>query len=235
MKICTVVLLACGVTQAAAEPNSAPVSSIRVMGEGLITTSPDRAQIDVGVLTQAQHSQPAAAQNAKQLDAVLNALRKLLGPGADIKTINYSLNPNYQYHPDGAQPTITGYTATNVVRITLDDLPKMGAVIDTATAAGANNVQSVQFTVRDPQRVRAQALREAALAARAEAEALASALSLKIIRVLAVEEEGVPRVPMNQITVASARKLTESEPTPIQPGSIGVNANVTLTVEVAPR
>lgn len=205
------------------------------MGEAVVTSKPDRAQIDVGVLTQAPQSEPAAAQNASQLAAVMNALHKLLGTNADLRTVNYALNPNYQYHPDGGQPTITGYTATNVVRVSLDDLAKVGMVIDTATRAGANHVESVRFTVRDPEALRAQALRDAALKARAEAEALASALSLKIIRILSAEESRAISVPINEVTVTAFRKEAASAPTPIQPGTIDVTADVTLTVEVGPR
>ena len=205
------------------------------MGEAVVTSKPDRAQIDVGVLTQAPQSEPAAAQNARQLAAVTNALHKLLGTSADLMTVNYALNPNYQYHPDGGQPTITGYTATNVVRVSLDDLAKVGMVIDTATRAGANHVESVRFTVRDPEALRALALRDAALKARAEAEALASALSLKIIRILSAEESRAISVPINEVTVPAFRREGASAPTPIQPGTIDVTADVTLTVEVGPR
>ena len=111
-----------------------------------------------------------------QVDAVLAAVRKAAGPGAVLKTVSYALNPNYQYHPNGGEPTIEGYTALNVVRVTLDELRKIGAVIDAATQAGANHVQGIQFTLRDQDAVRAEALREAALRARGEADVLAAAL-----------------------------------------------------------
>src|SRR6185437_16820381 len=97
-------------------------------------------------------------------------------------TVSYTLNPNYQYHPNGGEPTLEGYTAANVVQLTLDELPKIGAVIDAATQAGANRIQGIQFTLRDQDAVRAQALREAATRARAEVDVLASALGLKVLR-----------------------------------------------------
>ena len=66
--------------------------SIRVTGEGAVTTKPDQAQIDIGVVTEAGNAQAAATQNAEKLDAVLSELRKALGPGADIKITSYSFN-----------------------------------------------------------------------------------------------------------------------------------------------
>ncbi len=220
-------------SQAIAQQNASPVSSIRVTGESIVNAKPDRVQIDVGVVTQAAQSQAAASQNAERVDAVLSALRKAVGPATDIKTFSYSLNPNYVYPPNGGQPTIKGYTASNIVRISLDDLAKIGSVIDTATQAGANSVQGIQFTLRDSQGVRSQALREAVTKARADAETLATALGLKVVRVLSVEDNSSPGVvPVRpQVMMAAARKGPE---TSIEPGTIDVNANVTLTVEVSP-
>jgi len=207
------------------------VSSIRVTGDSIVTAKPDRVQIDIGVMTRAPQSLAAASQNASRLNAVLASLRKAVCPGTDIRTISYTLSPDYQYHPNGGEPTLLGYTATNVVRITLDELPKIGTVIDAATQAGANRVQDIQFTLRDSQAVRAQALREAAITARGEADTLAAALGLKVVRILSVEEttQGIMPVRNAMLVMAEARA-----PTPIQPGTIDVNANVTLTVEVAP-
>ena len=211
-----------------------PLSSIRVTGEAKVTAQPDRVQIDIGVTTRAPSSQEAAAQNARQVEAVLDAVRKATGPAAVLKTISYSLNPNYEYHSSG-EPTVTGYTAANVVQVTLDDLDKIGSVIDSATQAGANHVQGIQFTLRDQDAVRAQALREAAIRARAEAEVLAAALGLKVVRVLSVEESSPRLVPLLlPAGAARHRPAASAVPTPVEAGTLDVTADVTLTVEVSP-
>jgi uncharacterized protein len=213
---------------------SPPLSSIRVSGDARVTARPDRVQIDIGVSNQAQHSEQAAADNARQVDAVLAALRPAAGPGAELKTISYSLSPNYQYHPGGGQPTLIGYTAVNVVRVTLDDLGRMGRVIDAATRAGANRVQGIQFTLRDQDAVRAQALHEAAVRARAEADVLAAALGLKILRVLTVEESSPRMMPIRPLMVPAARAAAAEVTTPVEEGTLDITAEVTLSVEVGP-
>ncbi len=235
MKIFLAALLTCAVSQVNGQQITSPLSSIRVTGDATVSAKPDRAQIDVGVLTQEKQSQNAAAQNAKQIESVLAALHKLLGPDADIKTINYTLSPDYQYRPIGGKASVSSYTAMNVVRVTVDDLDKVGSVIDTATQAGANHVESVRFTVRDPQVLHSQAIREAALKARANAEALASALSLKITRTLTVEETGEPSAAAPDMSIMDSREASGPAPTAIQSGSFVVTANVALTVEVAAR
>lgn len=213
-----------------------PVSSIRVTAEGKVTAKPDRVEIDIGVVTRAPKSQDAAAQNARQVDAVLAAVRQATGSTATLKTVSYTLTPEYQYHSaagsSGGEPTLIGYTAANTVQVTLDDLARIGGVIDAATRSGANQVQNIRFTLRDQDAVRAEALRQAAARARAEAEVLAAALGVRVERVLHAEENSPRVAPLYQ---PMARAVASAPvPTPIEPGSLDVNAEVTLTVEVSP-
>jgi hypothetical protein len=75
-----------------------------------VSIKPDQAQIQFAVLTTATTAQAAANQNATQVTAVLTPLGAVLGPNPDIKTLSYSLNPNYT-HPQNGQPILTGHTA----------------------------------------------------------------------------------------------------------------------------
>jgi len=226
--------LACG-TAAATFAQQPPVSSIRVTGDARVTAKPDRVQIDVGVTTRAALSQDAASQNARELEAVLAAVRKAAGPTAVLRTLSYSLTPNYRYHPKEGEPTIEGYTALNVVQVQLDDLTRIGAVIDAATQSGANRVQGIQFTLRDQDTVRAQALREAATRARAEVDVLAAALGVKVLRILSVEESSPRFAPVRVYGGAARAMNAEAAPqTQVESGTLDVTADVTLSVEVGP-
>jgi len=236
---CAALLSACAAATAPAwaQGAAAPpaLSSIRVSGDARVSARPDRVLIDLGVQTQAPLSQDAASANARQLEAVLAAVRKAGGPGAQLKTLTYSLSPNYQYHSSGGEPTIVGYTALNVVQVTLDELARIGDVIDAATRAGANRVQGIQFTLRDQDAVRAAALREAATRARAEADVLAGALSLRVLRVLTAEESSPQIIPVRaRMAVARAAVSAAEVPTPVEAGTLEVSASVALTVEVGP-
>ena len=226
--------VAAAMAPAFAQQAAPALSSIRVTGDSKVTARPDRVQIDLGVTTRAAHSQEAATENARQVDAVLAAVRKATGPAAVLRTISYSLNPTYQYHPNGEEPTITGYSAVNVVQVTLDDLAKIGTVIDSATLAGANHVQGIQFTLRDQDAVRAEALRQAATRARAQADVLAAALALKVVRVLSVEENSPRLVPVRAYMGAPRTAAVSAAATPVEAGTLDVTADVMLTVEVSP-
>src|SRR5438094_309397 len=79
---------------------------IRAIGEATVSVKPDEAKVQFSVVTQAATAQDAADRNASQVTAVLAALRSVLGPNADLKTLSYSLNPNYNNPPGGGQPML---------------------------------------------------------------------------------------------------------------------------------
>jgi uncharacterized protein YggE len=218
--------------QAQEPPEKKEPSTIRVTGESTVEAKPDQAELVLGVMTQASTGQAAAAQNAQKLDAVIGQLRKTLGAGAEIKTLSYSLSPNFRYPKEGGQPSIAGYTASNTVEVKIGDLPQAGKVIDIATQSGANQVQSLRFTLKDEQAALNRALREAAARAKAKVDALAAELGLKVVRVLRVEEGGQPIRPI--YAEAMAMKASDmSAQTPVEAGMIEVHATVSLTVEIA--
>jgi uncharacterized protein YggE len=217
-----------------AQEAAARAAQIRATGEAVIRARPDQAQIELGVSTQAPTAQAAAAQNAAQLEAVLARLRKLLDRKAEIRTATYSLVPNYRYPREGGKPEITGYTATNLVLIESRDLEGLGSLIDAATQAGANTIHSLRFLLRDEDAVRLEALRQATQKARANAEAMAAAAGLKILRIVSIEQTPAPSFrPMREIAMARAAEVA-APTTPIEAGAIEVHASVTLVAEVGP-
>lgn len=229
----SILLLATVLSAAAAMPMTAQTvedrrRSIQTTGEAVITAEPNRARIDVGVTTQAQTSQAAAEQNAARSQAVLTRLRTVIGQTGEIRTVGYDLTPNYTYPQQGGEPKLTGYTASNTVRVTLDDLTKVGSVIDTATQAGANQIRSLQFMLKDERPSVDQALRQASQNAMRKAEAIAAALGVKTIRVLSATESGGAPVPVREAFTMRA----QATQTPVEPGTIEVRGSVTLTVEI---
>lgn len=203
--------------------------ALRVHGAATVSAQPDQAQFDIGVVTQAPNVSAAVSQNAAQTNAVMNELKSLVS-GSDIKTINFSVNPNYQYPKDGKPAIITGYTANNTVRLTLNDLSKIPTVIDAATKSGANSLNRLTYLLKDERSVRAKALAEAATQAQAGAEALAASLKVKLGRLLRAEE-GQPVVvsPAREMILAKAQS---TDMTPVSPGTIDVHADVNLTYEI---
>ncbi len=207
--------------------------SVTVTGEGIVTAEPDVAEIEIGVVTEAKAAPQASKENAAKLAKVIAEVKKLLGPGDELKTIGYSLNPNYRYPREGGKPELTGYTATNVVRVRTGALQGVGSLIDTATQSGANKIQRLVFTLKDEDAAKREALRNATAKAKSKAEDVARALGLKIARVLSVNEGEQAFRPVMRELRAGAVMAQEAAPTPVEAGTIQIRSTVTLTAELA--
>jgi hypothetical protein len=159
--------------------------------------------------------------------AVLAALTQLLGAGADIKTVNYSVGPEYNY-PQNASPVLIDYVANNTVEVTLSTIPMIGSVIDAATQAGATSVSGLRFSLKDPEPARRQALQLATMQAKTHAEAMASGVGAKVGAIVSIQESTVARV-QGGVTGTTGGAAT---PTPVEPGRIQVQASVVFEAEL---
>jgi len=207
--------------------------TITVTGEALISAEPDQAQLDIGVVTQARTAPEASKENAERLGRVLSEIKKLLGKADEVKTSGYALTPTYRY-PQGGKPEIVGYNASNTIRIKTTNLDLVGRLIDSTMQAGANNVNRLVFTLKDEQSAQLEALRAASLKARSKAEAIATALGLKIVKITAVTEgERMIQPIVRQVTALRAEAAPAQ--TPVEPGTVDVRSTVSMTVEVTPQ
>lgn len=204
---------------------------IEVMGEAQVEVPPDLAVLDFGVATQAPTAAEAARHNSDRMEAVLAAVRMRLGVDARITTGSYTLQTNYTSPRDGSPPKVIGYTASNVVQLKTRALARVGETIDTAIAAGANQVQRIVFTLSDDTTARRDALRMAVSRARDKTQTIASALGVKTgpVHSLVEQEVGGVRPLMRQ---GAAMSIESAAQTPVEPGQIEVRARVVLTTVI---
>lgn len=205
---------------------------IQAFGTGTVLATPDQAVVNVGVVTQESTAAEAAAQCARQTDLVLNQLRKMLGAGSRLRTIGYSVRPDYQLPKPGSAAGIRGYTATNTVEITLNDLSLVGKILDSASKTGANSISNLQYELKDPSEWRARALKDAAAKARASAEAIAAGLGLKISKIISAEEyfgDDSGGMYKKAAPPSPARAVTE---TPLEVGMVEITTVVMLRAEL---
>ncbi len=122
--------------------------------------------------------------NAEQTRATLSRLHTVIRSDEEISTISYAISPNYR--TENGKSSISGYTASNTVEVSTDDLADAGKLIDAASAGGANQIQNLQFGLQDQNRAEAQALNHASLEARSNAAAMANALGVKLGAVISM-------------------------------------------------
>ncbi len=201
--------------------------TITVVGKGSVSVTPDKARLSVAVVTRAKRADTAAEENARATDAVLSALEKLIGPDDELRTGRYSLGADYDYVNRAGQRErkLVGYTASNSVIVTTAVLDTVGKLIDAAVAAGANEINGLEFLLSDEADARRRAIAAAGALALAEADSIAKSLGVRrgaLLEASTAESSPPPR-PMMRMAMAAESAGAD---TPIAPGSIEVTARV---------
>lgn len=223
-------------------PNQNTYTRITVLGDSQAKIAPDTAVITFSVVTQGKQAVEAQQQNATKSGAVKKAVEAVTADAkTEIQTSNYSLNPEQDYY-SGRMPKILGYEVRNTVTVSIDKLDRVGAIIDAATAAGANSVQGIQFVIGENSPAQGAALALATQQAMAKADSVAASLGGKIVRVVQSVEGGVPPQMVepsyhgNAGLSANAMLGVERKPeirTPVQAGDQVVRSQVILIVDIA--
>jgi uncharacterized protein YggE len=216
-------------TAAQQAPEAPPF--LMVTGTGEASVPSDRARIDFMVETQAPTAAAAASQNADRMDAVMKALKATGGATVTIETGGYDLSPVYRQPSRTGNdiPTVEAYRAVNHVRVRVDDVARVGALIDAGVGAGGNRIAGLSFEAKDPEPGRVAALKLAVARARAEAETVATAMGATLGAPLEVnvsaDYSSPPPMPMYRMVMDQAQA---SAPTPVSPGEQVVRANVSI-------
>ncbi len=135
---------------------------ITVEAQGISYASPDLATISLGVTTEAATAEKAVKDNTKKMNDVIAKIKELGIESKDVQSTNYYLNPRYDWS-EAKGNYQNGYTISQDISIKVRDLTKVGEVLTTSTEAGANVVGSVNFSIENPEKAKAEA-REIAIA-----------------------------------------------------------------------
>jgi uncharacterized protein YggE len=216
----------------AQSPSQSLQPQIITVGQGEVRVVPDRATVTVGVQSRAGTAAEASAINARKQKAVTEAIRAKGVAQDQIATSGFGVQPEMKYDKPGSPPTVVGYLVTNLVTVQLQQTDKAGPVIDASIAAGADEIQSLAFSISNPDSARRAAIAIAVSRAKGDAEAAAKAAggALGTMLELTVGEFEIPAPrPM-----AFAARMKESPATPIEAGMEPVRASVTVRWQFVP-
>jgi uncharacterized protein len=214
----------------ATPPAQGPASGLAVAAEGQVSAPPDVAHVNLGVQTEAPSAQAAMQANAQAIAAVIAAVQGAGIPENRIRTLGVNVTPiTAPGRPsDGTPPQTVGYRATNTINVTVDEVARAGAVLDAGIGAGANVANGLSFGFKDASALRRQALDQAARIARADADALAAALGVRVTGIrLAEEQGGVTPVPQPRAMAAEGA----GGAVPVQPGQLTITASVRIVFD----
>jgi len=201
-----------------------------ITGDGNVSVKPDIATVNVGVQANGTTVQSVQDTLNKNINAVSQAVKKTGVDEKDIKTSNYNLSPMYDY--TNSVQRITGYQASSNLTIKVRKIDTANAVIDAATAAGANNVGGITFDVDDKAKAEDEARKLAVADAKTKADLAARTAGFKLGKIINYQEStgGIRPVPM--YAKADMAVGLGGAPTQLQTGETDIQMSVTLTYEV---
>ena len=179
-------------------PDATPAPSVIIVsGNAQLLVAPDEATVRLGVVRQAPAAQTAQEQANAAVQEILSNIGKAGVPANQIQTARLVLTPVYAPRNSDSRdaPRIVAYNATNSVSVRLNNLSLVGGVIDAGLKAGANQLEGVQFGLRNDTASREEALKQAVQEARSKAQVMADALRVNLVEVLEASEGGVSVVP----------------------------------------
>jgi uncharacterized protein YggE len=195
-------------------------------GEAVLKRAPDRAFVNVTVETRAKSPRDAQRLNAEAMTAVRERLTQARIPREAIRTLGYDLQQEFDFA--GGKRTPRDFVARNTIEVQLDDIARVGELLDVVVQGGATAVSGVRFDLQDREKAEREALRLAVTDGRARAEAAAAGAGRAVDRVVKVEDVRDGPITMAR-PMMMAMKSADAPETPVEPGLIEIRARVTVT------
>ncbi len=202
-----------------------------VTGTGEVTSVPDTAMINLGVNKKAPTTESAKDQVNKIINQITKDLKALGIEEKDIKTTNFSVNPNYNYSPEGQKSD--GYNVDANIQVKIKSVDIANQAIDIATRDGATQVGGVQFVPDDEKQkeLESKARKVAIKNAKEKAESIAADAGIHLGRIVDVQEnEDYPK-PVQYEGLQADKVAKQSEPTKLNPGENKITSTVSLSYE----
>lgn len=207
--------------------------TLRVSAQGKVSAIPDTATITVGVTSQGTTPVDTKNANNQKINQVIAFIKQQGVESEDITTSQFNSSPRYNYA--NGQSTIAGYQADQSVTVLIHKIDKsqsqLETILDGVVNAGANQVQGVNFSFSDPDKLQIEARKIAIKNAKEKAHELADETDLRLGRIININPHEnsmpMPYSPMNL-----ALKAAPSVSPTIEPGKQEVVENIDLIFEV---
>lgn len=219
-----------GKSVAAEEKTAQPTKrTLNVVGQGTVKAAPDIAYITLGITTEDKNAKTAQTNNAQAMSKVIETIKAEEIKNDDIKTVDYSIHPKYSYNKETGESKITGYMVNNSVQVTVRDITKTGKIIDLAAQNGVNVSHNISFGLSDYEKYYNEALKKAVEIAKNRAKTIAGTIGVTLDVPVSISENG-GYSPVYEYR-ANYNMKEASVSTPIEAGTITIQANVNMTYE----
>lgn len=159
-----------------------------VVGRGSVAAKPDMAHIRFGVSKRDKSAKVAAKALQNSISKVLNAVRELEAvQERDLRTTRLSLHEQQPNRHEGeGKKGEREYLAQSQVELRLKEIDALALVLDTASEAGANEVESIDFDIQRPEPLQKQARALAIKDAKQQAQTMAANAGLSLGRIMTI-------------------------------------------------
>jgi uncharacterized protein YggE len=233
-----VALLACLllVAPVAAQSTHAP-GIISLTGTGEVSGTPDMATISSGVVTHGKIARIALDANTFAMNEIFALLQSTGIEQKDIQTSGFSVQPQYNYSDQRdangypLPPRISGYQVSNTLTIHVRNLDNLGALLDSSVSVGANQINSITFSVTDTAPLYNNARRAAMADAFAKAELYAQAAGVTLGNIISISEGSPVSLPQPEM-VMMARMAEAPTAVPVAAGELGFSKQISVVWEL---
>jgi uncharacterized protein YggE len=224
-----VVIAVAGAAYAQSPPAEPPRDVVVTTGEAVVKRAADEAFVVVAAENRAKSPAEAQKATAAAMTGVLQALKRVGLAGEAVRTLQYELQPEFDYA--GGRQTLRGYVARNSVEVRVEPIERVGEIVDLAVQSGAATVTNLRFDVKGREALEQEALAKAVQAARGRADAAAKGAGRTIERIVKIEDQGLGDT-LPRPYMAAMRGEAAAPQTPIAPGEVEIRARVTLTAQL---
>lgn len=198
---------------------------ITANGKASITATPDVAWVNVGVISEKPTVEAAQAEVNRNVDKILATLKQLGVKDANIKTINFSINPVYVWNEPAKENRLSGYSVNHQLEVKIDAIQTSGKLLDQVVKAGGNYVSGIRFGLNDESAIYAKALENAVLNAKVKAEAMGRGISVKGLKPISIKEQPSYSTPFFNQPMA-AKAMDAAPETTVMSGELVIQAEV---------
>ena len=206
--------------------------TIAVDGTAETYVKPDTASVSFSITKKAPTTDAAMDSVNQRMNQLVSDLGAVGVEEKDIKTTNYSVQPQYSYN-DGEQ-VFEGYRVTQSVKVVIRDIADVSDVLATVNSADVDNVSQLVFYVDDDEAVQEQLREEAIDDAKKNADKLAGDLGVKLDEIVGYHDGSTPPPiqPMYRGDVMMAETQSDTAPAVVPTGENQFVSNVTVIYKI---
>jgi uncharacterized protein YggE len=217
----------------ASEVSDNASDTIIVTGVGKARANPDRATMSVGVNVTNENITLAVKESNDTIARITEVVKELGVEEDDIQTTNFNIWAEEQWDPEtGERKEEKLYRVDSTIQINVNDVEKIGEILEASIATGANNIYGLNFGIQDTSSLASEARISALDDAQQRAEQIAQELGVTLGEVKsAVEVSGGSMIPFFE-SAGFGIGGGGGEP-PISEGSMTVTVSMQVTFKIS--